>query len=84
VCGRSFFQLGQHVDPEAYAPQMAVQKNNSTHRRRWYRVQRAVAEFSVHTEASIILEILLSGETARVLSTWDLQCVKTFLEVALG
>jgi hypothetical protein len=81
TASRNFFHLGNHVDPEAYKPQIAIQNNKCTHRRRWYRLHKAIVEFSVYSAAHVIVELLLNGETARVLSTWDLEGVRSFLEV---
>ena len=46
-------------------------------------------EFSIHSEANVILELLMNGELpmngemTRILSSWDLEGVKSFLEVAI-
>ena len=81
TCQRNFFRLSKHVDAEAYKPQIAAQTNQSTHRRRWYKLHKAIVEFSIYSEAHVVLELLMNGETVRVLSTWDLEGVKISLEV---
>lgn len=84
VRDRSFFQLGQQVCYEAYRAQISILGNKSMHRRRWYNLHKNIFEFSTYWEAHVILEIHMSSgktETARVLSTWDLEGAKSFLEV---
>jgi hypothetical protein len=80
---RCFFQLGKHLEPEAYRVQIASQSNHSTPRRRWYKLHKAIVEYCMYSEAHVILEVLINEQTARVLSTWDLKGVKCFLEVAV-
>jgi hypothetical protein len=51
-------------------------------RRKWYKLHKAIVEFHVFSTAQVTLELLVDGQTARVLSTWDLGGLKSFLEVA--
>ncbi len=81
MCHSTFFQLGNHLDPEAYGPQMVAVNNNPTHRQRWYKLHKTIIEFKEHSGAHVILEVLLNGMEPRVLSTLDLGGVKCFLEV---
>jgi hypothetical protein len=84
LCCRNFFQLHNYIDSEAYTPQLILQKSpyeKCAHRRKWYKLHKAIIEFNVFSEAHVILELLVDSQTARVLSTWDLEGLKSFLEV---
>jgi hypothetical protein len=57
-----------------------------TIQRRWRKLHKAIFEFSIFSQTQVILEFLLKnedtgGETAGVMSTFDLQGVESFLEV---
>jgi hypothetical protein len=85
LCSRNFFQLHNYIDSEAYTPQLTSLKTETEKgalRRKWYRLHKAIVEFNVYSGAHVIIELLFDGQKARVLSTWDLEGLKTFLEVA--
>jgi hypothetical protein len=77
-----FFHLGKRLDSEAYRPLLAMQAHSTTLRRRWHKLNKAAVEFVAYSEAQVILEVLMNGERARVLSTWPFEGAKSFLEVA--
>ena len=90
MCDRNFFQLGRQICAEAYRPQIAILGGQSIHRRRWYKLHQDSFEFSMSSsdtsEAHVIVEVHMNSgetETARVLSTLDLEGVRSFLEVSL-
>jgi serine/threonine protein kinase len=85
-CTKDFFVLTQKIDHAVYNIPIALYASATqcTKRRQWYRLHKAILEYTFYSKANVILELLLDGKTARVLSTWDLEGVKDFLEVAVS
>lgn len=67
---------------------MAKDRNaKCTIQRRWGKLHKAIFEFSIFSQTQVILEFLLKnedtgGETVGVMSTFDLQGIESFLQVA--